>query len=60
MGLEDALKKQRAEKANLRANHPDMADVLSVVVGIFNQPKDIRRIRVKDKTGLILDTNHWK
>lgn len=60
MGLEDALHKQREEKANLRDHHPDMADFLAAFTGVFNQPQDIRRIRVKDSDGLILDSNNWK
>lgn len=54
------LAKQREEKANLRANHPDMAEFLAAFTGVFNQPGDIRRIRVKDDTGPILDSNNWK
>jgi hypothetical protein len=37
-----------------------MADFLAGFTSVFNQPGDIRRIRVKDDTGLILDSNHWK
>ena len=52
--------KQREEKAHLRNEHPEMADALAAITSVFNQPGDIRRIRVKDNTGLILDSNHWK
>ena len=51
---------QRDEKAYLREHHPDMADFLSAMTNTFNRPGDIRRIRVKDATGPILDSNHWK
>ena len=60
MGLDSARQTQREEKTHLREQHPDMADFLAVVTGIFNQPNEIRRIRVKDDTGLILDSNNWK
>lgn len=57
---EPLLAKQREEKATLRANHPEMADFLADFTAAFNQPGDIRRIRVKDDTGPILDSNNWK
>jgi hypothetical protein len=57
---EPKRQKQREEKAHLRNAHPDMADFLAGFTSVFNQPGDIRRIRVKDDTGLILDSNHWK
>jgi hypothetical protein len=57
---EPKRQKQREEKAYLRNHHPDMADCLAAFTGVFNQPGDIKRIRVKDATGLILDSNHWK
>jgi hypothetical protein len=57
---EPKRQKQREEKAHLRNEHPEMADFLAGLTSVFNQPGDIRRIRVKDDTGLILDSNHWK
>jgi hypothetical protein len=57
---EPKRQKQREEKAYLRNHHPEMADALAAITSVFNQPGDIRRIRVKDDTGLILDSNHWK
>ena len=57
---EPKRQKQREEKAYLRTNHPEVADFLAGFASVFNQPGDIKRIRVKDDTGLILDSNHWK
>jgi hypothetical protein len=57
---EPKRQKQREEKAHLRNEHPEMADALAAITSVFNQPGDIKRIRVKDDTGLILDSNHWK
>jgi hypothetical protein len=57
---EPKRQKQREEKAYLRNHHPDMADFLAGFASVFNQPGDIQRIRVKDDTGIILDSNHWK
>lgn len=57
---EPKRQKQREEKAHLRNAHPDMADALAAITSVFNQPGDIKRICVKDDTGLILDSNHWK
>jgi hypothetical protein len=57
---EPKRQKQREEKAYLRNHHPDMADFLAGLTSVFNQPGDIKRICVKDDTGLILDSNHWK
>ena len=57
---EPKRKKQREDKAHLRTNHPEVADFLAGFSSVFNQPGDIKRIRVKDDTGLILDSNHWK
>jgi hypothetical protein len=57
---EPKRQKQREEKVYLRNHHPDMADFLAGFASVFNQPGDIKRICVKDDTGLILDSNHWK
>jgi hypothetical protein len=57
---EQQRQKQREEKSYLREHHPDMADFLAGFASVFNQPGDIQRIRVKDSSGLILDSNHWK
>jgi hypothetical protein len=57
---EPKRQKQREEKAHLRNEHPEMADALAAITSVFAQPGDIRRIRVKDDTGLILDSNHCK
>jgi hypothetical protein len=57
---DDKRQKQREEKAYLRNHHPEMADFLAGFSSVFNQPGDIKRICVKDDTGLILDSNNWK
>lgn len=48
------------EKKNLRARHPDMADALQAITQVFGPDRGIKRIRVRDETGVILDSNRWK